>query len=331
MLRWVTTELHIQVAVTVWVLYDHVLTFHDEVRCIWRRKPSRSAIIYVTMRYSALLFQIMSMVQNFVFWNDTSVLGCTTMWRTTTAAQGIFYFTTVVFSSLRIYAISGQRAIEAVLIFGLGMIFICCSTYVGNIGTFLARPSPLPGCFQYIVFDGQPSELSLGPQHPDGLYSVVGTSGIVALLLAELIVQCCTWRQTWAVRCTLRSMGIRKPLLVLLLRDGAINYLALTLWALLVNFAECRLDLQFTILPFVSVSLTRLLLRLRRIQQVDLTDDNLSLRTAIISAQVIGNLGEPLEFIQVEREDEEILTYVDDTTSMPGSDLEYSSEVSVLV
>ena len=49
-------------ASTAWFVYDYVLTFSAEVRCIWRRPLSLPSSIFVAIRYSSLLYQAISIL-----------------------------------------------------------------------------------------------------------------------------------------------------------------------------------------------------------------------------------------------------------------------------
>lgn len=51
-----------------WFVYDYLLTLPDEIRCIWQRQISSVTVIFLGMRYAALL-NLLNTVRNFVPWN----------------------------------------------------------------------------------------------------------------------------------------------------------------------------------------------------------------------------------------------------------------------
>ena len=52
----------------VLVIYDAVLTFPKEVRCIWMRRFSGATVIYILVRYSGLALALLDIQQD-VSWN----------------------------------------------------------------------------------------------------------------------------------------------------------------------------------------------------------------------------------------------------------------------
>lgn len=51
------------IGLTAWVIYDHCLTFSDEIRYMWGFKASTTTVLLFLLRYGALFRQVLLMSQ----------------------------------------------------------------------------------------------------------------------------------------------------------------------------------------------------------------------------------------------------------------------------
>lgn len=50
----------------VLVLYEHIITVHDEIRFIWQRKLSIVAILFYISRYGVMLYAVVNLASGYV-------------------------------------------------------------------------------------------------------------------------------------------------------------------------------------------------------------------------------------------------------------------------
>ena len=61
------------------LFYDYLLTFGDEVNCVWRRRLSTATVIYLLMRYPPFLSQALLLI-HFVVWSNAALDRAALMW-----------------------------------------------------------------------------------------------------------------------------------------------------------------------------------------------------------------------------------------------------------
>ncbi|KAJ3556306.1 hypothetical protein NM688_g2102 [Phlebia brevispora] len=266
------------------LLYDHALTSAEEVRCIWRRRPSSVTVIFFLLRYIPRLSQGVSIIQFMYPPNVPSApIVCDIVGRLNAVLVSISYLTLGAFAALRTYAILAGNVKLAVLIFSLSLIAVGGDAYYNHIGRFMPAAPPLRGCVQPA---GDQTRLA-------NILSNLYLS-VACLVSAETIVQIGTWRKTLDVHRSLRDLNIKRPLTQLILRDGTAAFLLLSIWAALVQTVK-GVHLDRANVAVISIVLCRCMLLLR---QVYISSDSLAFRT--ISAAALGNVGAPLDMRSVE-------------------------------
>ncbi len=66
--------------------YDFIVTFPDEVKCIWQRKFTGATVLFFFNRYGALLLQLFHLVDDLYIW------GTQTEEAANMASLSLFYF-----------------------------------------------------------------------------------------------------------------------------------------------------------------------------------------------------------------------------------------------
>ncbi|PCH39925.1 hypothetical protein WOLCODRAFT_98009, partial [Wolfiporia cocos MD-104 SS10] len=105
-------------AVGALVIYEHFITFPQEVRLIWRLRLSSGTVIFLANRYFVLLYAIFSIMGVF---NWTSALSCEVVQMMTLVPQLSLYAIIPVFLSLHAHAISGYNWYTTTVILSLGL------------------------------------------------------------------------------------------------------------------------------------------------------------------------------------------------------------------
>ncbi|KAI0077098.1 hypothetical protein K474DRAFT_1164111 [Panus rudis PR-1116 ss-1] len=165
------SDLRVQSSITIVAIsvlfYDTILTFPQELRCIWLRKWSGATVLYLGIRYFILLHLVMSCIldhmipsgpQGYVI-NVKFFGSVRTKYRSCSCKVGynisnmsiVVAFTAVpVFQCFRVWAISGRSYILAAIVLALSMVAPCIDIYADSLpSSFVVVDSgPLSGCWR---------------------------------------------------------------------------------------------------------------------------------------------------------------------------------------
>ncbi|GJE98350.1 hypothetical protein PsYK624_145780 [Phanerochaete sordida] len=99
------------------VAYEYVVTFDQEVACVWQRKFSAASLLLLSTRWVMLLYQIAAIIPRSQSKSDAAVQCSCQQWN---AFSQLVYFTTVaqiaLFSGLRVYALWHDSRFRYVLL-----------------------------------------------------------------------------------------------------------------------------------------------------------------------------------------------------------------------
>ncbi|KAI0081417.1 hypothetical protein K474DRAFT_1671891 [Panus rudis PR-1116 ss-1] len=144
------------------LVYDTILVFPQEFRCVWRRKWTGVTILYVTIRYSAMLDMGLRILILFlaVAFNDAQ--GCKIASTTEITSEISAYIAVPVFDCLRVWAISGKNWTVATVVLVLGLLGPCLDIYSYSLPTSYAliKSDILTAC---IAFKTIPRFTFFGP------------------------------------------------------------------------------------------------------------------------------------------------------------------------
>jgi len=266
--------------------YDLLLTFDRELRTIWKRKYSATTLLFLAVRYTALITAILNQVSE--LFDPAKVSSC----QEVLTAYAVFFiansFATGLFSSLRVWAIWGQSwfALLVILPFSLvpGLLNIYHYSKIRILPTLSSLPKPFGGCEEN-------QGISLSNQQK------FAVTTRVCAMVSDVIVLVATWIKTARIRRNLQRLNGEASLSMLLWRDGSIYFGALlTVHVATLVFDETPSVAFNPISPFTtsisSIMICRLMLNLRTYGE---PNSDLSASSQTISsvrfAGVVGNIG----------------------------------------
>ncbi|TFK82233.1 hypothetical protein K466DRAFT_500682, partial [Polyporus arcularius HHB13444] len=91
------------------IVYEHLLTFLQEYRVIWRRKISIPMVLFIINRYGLLAFGITYALSTLVWWGDDLVSARSSGECRLSSSSSLTLSTSVLFSALRIHAINNRN------------------------------------------------------------------------------------------------------------------------------------------------------------------------------------------------------------------------------
>jgi len=249
----IQTTHYANLAATVLLVYDHIITFSDEVEYMWPGAINPGKVLFLWNRYYYLCYML---VIEFVDLNNTLSTQFCHVWGQTHPVLSIITTATVEFIlSYRVYALFGKArwvTVFLLVLFGAEIAGVAViMSIAGETEGTLERPGPfLAGCYATNI-----------PSYFAWVF--------VPPLVASAILFGMTAVKTVAT--VFRSRSSRSaPLMTLFLRDGAV-YFALISMVLLVNllmFVFVRQTLSAVALCFCyttpSIFCSRLLLNVRK-------------------------------------------------------------------
>ncbi|KAI0696084.1 hypothetical protein BC835DRAFT_1414477 [Cytidiella melzeri] len=271
------------VAATTLLFYDYLLTFPDELRCIWSRKFSGATVLFVLNRYVSLISQLLLTIQLFS-WDNQSQDAADTF---------------TVFAALRTYAIWEKDRTILWTLLCLGLAPVGLNIFYYTRVTILSTPPPFTGCGELVQFNDPSSALI--DQNVTDVFSIADR---VAAICLDTLVIVLTWMRTARIRQVFSQLQIKSSIGALLLRDGALYFVVLLLLNI-VNLIAVAFQI-FGAVPGItavitSIFVSRFFINLRDVYMSatgsgDTSDANLSRMSSVrFGAALVGNLGAPLE------------------------------------
>jgi len=283
--------LYFQIAAFVMLIYDHFLTFSDEVERIWKQKITGASILFFINRYvTPLEFIVIINAFQDPKWTKQA---CHHFVKFEGAATVALVAICELVMILRVYALYGRSTLVIVPLLCLLAVQISTSSVGLHTGFAVPLPPGVTGCI------------------------LTGTSRLFsAVWVAPLVTDSCIFILTlWKTRQYILDSR-RSPTLDLFLRDGAM-YFFIIFGANLLNTLIYFLapgDLKAVGASFsqliTSVMISRLVLNLRSLSESTATDTSLrgrdiyfrqphfrkqSEENALLT-MTIGNLGEDFQF-----------------------------------
>ncbi|KAI0667148.1 hypothetical protein C8Q78DRAFT_982484 [Trametes maxima] len=228
------------------ILYEYCITLDSEIRLIWRRKITGASVIFFINRYLMVLRESITVAS---FWpiSDPVRLGYMDI-----VLALLPYFVWNVFSTLRVYAISGRNWLIAAFVafFMLGP--ICANLYNAP----LLKPDNMPSPYNCSEDNAVTVETHIKLTLISRLSIIVGDATV-------LIV---TWWKTYRLKKAADAARVRTSIVDLLLRDGTVYFatmLVLNVLHIVINFV-----LQISFMGdiadvLVSILVSRFIMNLR--------------------------------------------------------------------
>ncbi|KAJ7053392.1 hypothetical protein C8F01DRAFT_1375270 [Mycena amicta] len=322
------------IAAVALLIWDHIITFGEEVRRVWTRKVSGATALYAMMRYGTLFEKITVLL--LASWYITPH-GCNIAVRFQIFPMLVRTIGFGLFSSLRVLALTEKN-------WGLaGLVFLLCVPSA-IMPSYVYSHQWAQGVDRY----GCQLAYLASPIAHDRLR----IAGIVADILSECIVIVVTLSRTFYLRNSELPIGgdgkERPGLGLILLRTGCIYFIALLVLSLAdmlvlifdhVPAFATRYD--YWVVPyytpvFRTIIICRFLLMLRGIYYDELEgkgegaattamDHTIAFaRSHSLASRVIGTMGAPLDASRFDGED-----YEDDEWLADDSSADYDAEAHV--
>ncbi|KAJ3554691.1 hypothetical protein NM688_g2976 [Phlebia brevispora] len=247
------TAATVQFCATCLLFYDYFLTLPDEVRVMWKRKPSKATITFCFLRYGSLLSSL-AWASQFGFSEMHNYIACEAVPLLVIKYSKLLFTRRLAFCCLRAYTLSLKNATVAAFIAMLFLAYICINAYAVASGTFFPYRSTTFGCYEK-PSDSYPLFL---PNAESPVYI-----GMACAILAELIVQLLTWMKIAWIHKTLQELNMKRSVTTLLLRDGSMLFSFLSLWVIMSEILFGGI-LTFANPIVISVMLCRFMLRFRQ-------------------------------------------------------------------
>ncbi|EJF57155.1 hypothetical protein DICSQDRAFT_174213 [Dichomitus squalens LYAD-421 SS1] len=242
-------------ALTALLVYDWLLCFDAEVSLVWagHHKRTWASLVYAFSRYLPLVQYILQIATIFPMSTSTHSCSCDSLPRVLNAINLLSVLTPCLFSTMRVYALSGMNVVLSLVTFTLSFIPIVLDL-IENVKWFRIQNLP------------QPFNCSPGDVTPQGLLLIV--------IVADSIVLGTTWWYTYQSYRAQRGIHIRSSLTSAMLYNGSIYFLVLA-------------SLNALDLALVTLGLAQNSFLFRNVSYVGLFADVL---TAILISRFILNL-----------------------------------------
>lgn len=250
------------------VVYEHAITFYQEVELLWGRSIKTPTVLFYFNRFVALGYAA-STLGNIpyggsyhLFYARSKVASATWL-----IFLLLFTITWAAFSALRVYAVGKQAWRLASCVFVLNMMNIAMNLrlLIIEISTSTFPASYGNGLGSLLRCNGSQS-ISID----------VTLAARVCGIMADLIVLGVTWKTTYALWKSARLLNNSVTYATLLLRDGTLYFLillVLNVVAITTNILSLSLSTPYFVYGFQSVVISRFLLNLRQASHADWSDN----------------------------------------------------------
>ncbi|KAI0664197.1 hypothetical protein C8Q70DRAFT_1049706 [Cubamyces menziesii] len=187
------------ISIVALLIYYNLTTLNEEFKHYFKRKVTLATMLYITNRYVPLAY---------AFYNAL-VLTCSAEVGLENGLESLQYFPWAIFSALRTYALL-RKVYWAILILVLSLSCVIVSPVIYHWTVIQADPED--GC---IALDDTP----LWFLH----------SGIVPMIVADLALVVITWKTQYKTYNLGRELSTPSRLATVLLRDGTVYFVALTI------------------------------------------------------------------------------------------------------
>lgn len=285
------------IAVSGLLLFDCLISLGQEVHVVWGRKLTGASILYLLLRYSAVLNAIVVIV---ALSNSACQKGQYDFQMVQAALCLVMTIAQTTLSAFHVYAIQGGRWEVALLVMTIGLVPVATNIW----GLYEQKPT--------IVF-GFCTTYWSAAIHIDTFFIITRS----ATLAANALVLLATWKATYGIKRLAERAKVKVSISTLLFRDGTIQFtlvhlerstmspyihryrilLALNSLVMTLFLINNNHDITGSIDMFMSLLLCRFFLNLRQVHlsESSVVSMNRSSRsTPSFVSRVVGNLGAPL-------------------------------------
>ncbi|KAI0702680.1 hypothetical protein C8Q76DRAFT_755343 [Earliella scabrosa] len=209
---WIPQTQYLAVGSSALIIYEHLLTVHEESRVIWRSRYTVPTVLFFINRFALLAVAGLYLVSSFNWWGEDLV--CATITRALSSLTVILDMVNIVFSALRIHAINNRNWWLTALVFILG--FVSVPANIAQLSTAsIGTGNPLAvGCYS-----------TQGIEQDPQLWYRVALAVRICVIAQIVLVLGITWYRTAGVVLLARSANVDTSLISVLLRDGTMYFL----------------------------------------------------------------------------------------------------------
>ncbi|KAH9855448.1 hypothetical protein C2E23DRAFT_708832, partial [Lenzites betulinus] len=247
----------LQIGVIALLVYEYVITFGLEVGLFWRRKITGATILFLAIRYVALL--------NYGFLGALTFAPISEQY-SVSLCQYPFW---AAFSGLRTLALSGMNWPLGISVFGLGLVPFAVNVWLMVLHEISGTNLPMLGC-------GALEDITL---RQTIIWDIGVSLSRGSLILSDVIAIVVTWR-TWKGK-GLHIAGVVSTLSDVLMYNGQFVvicntiHLSLTLISIVTPLQQSSLVTSLTE-PITAILIMRFLLALQSANQASMGRDTLS-------------------------------------------------------
>ncbi|OCH90808.1 hypothetical protein OBBRIDRAFT_825716 [Obba rivulosa] len=289
---------YVSLAGSVLILYDQLLMLPHEVQYIWGRKFTSVTGIFYLNKWISIAWAMMTIGS---FWTPTFLRGCLAVYDLEDVIGLCLFIVWAVFSSVRVYAISGGTWWLAIIVFALSIVPFITNMY----SDFAAGQTTL----DTLPFLGVQCVAESTASGPLEIGLVLSTR--LCAITSDTLILSITWYRTFSIKRTAYRNKIKSPLSTMLLKDGTIYFLVLLILNILTVVGDLT-DFIDTVtyfsIPFQSIITTHFLLSLRQTAVVVTFGEDVSTRpdtsrlesrrSSIRFTSFVDNMGEQLDHAQ---------------------------------
>ncbi|KAJ8483198.1 hypothetical protein ONZ51_g4852 [Trametes cubensis] len=277
----------LELAMICVLCYDYVITFGQEVRCIWMRKKTGATVLYLFIRYVCLVSYCILPAVTYILTLNVERSGfCTLIGRMQVITELIAFIPLGAFSAMRALALSGMNCKLAALVF-----ILACGPFAVNIWLYSengvhAVTLPVIGC-------------------TDTVHSGVTVARSCVIASDMLVIAITWWHAASGIGMTWRSGGMpggRPSLVKAMVLHGTVYFVTLlilnvlhltfTLMSELIAAEQTASLIQLFTDPLTIIITCRFLLSLQS-ANMELTGENTGAEcdTLRFASLVIGSMG----------------------------------------
>ncbi|KIP10475.1 hypothetical protein PHLGIDRAFT_18295 [Phlebiopsis gigantea 11061_1 CR5-6] len=205
------------VSLAALILYDHVITFSDEVELFWRHKLTVVDGLFYLNRYTTLLFGVINSASGHLRQQES----CVEAARVLETIMALLMLVSGLCSALRVYALWNRNISLAFVTLSLNIIPIVVTVYQYAASHPVVTTVPFATCITHIPFSNT-KQLQL---------IVINR---VCCICTNLLVLAVIWWKTFHAQLYAYKAQLKVPVTTVLIRDGTSHLLAI----LMMNIAQ---------------------------------------------------------------------------------------------
>lgn len=202
-------------ASVVLVFYEHSLTLADEMQLVWASKVTGPKVLFVAARYT---LWVICLVQIWLILPQSNPTNCQVENILSMITDLSQYVVMLVFSALRAYAISGQHKAPAIIIAIILTFSVSINLYQYSTSVYAT-----------VLNVGIESVCNWGFTVLPNIGLMIAFATGACTITIDLIVLTITWYRTFKLARHASRNHMKESLSSLLLRDGTIYFVLLTL------------------------------------------------------------------------------------------------------